>query len=391
MLRCKSELFQSSIKLVDLLKYSTKEHLKEMSGMVRLPIPTKLRKDEYAAYFAEAILCAPDMWLRQLTHYELELLDRLVKAGPNSSIEALHPLMPTMLEDLSFILTDNHHIENGKVRYMICDELREAIAPYLNEYLTSGKQSVRSMILQYTLGIINLYGFLSYQDLYALLAFFLKDEVTKREITNAIATSALMQRFTFDTVDDYNSTINIQSLYVQDLERLLIKIYDEPIFPERKLFSKKEVFAAGSLPNPVIPNPCSDKMRHLLISKLGQTKEAAEYNLLRIWFEAQTEEREKKLLSTFSSIIEKEFTSFEEAQEAMKVVSDYLSHCPRWSLQGYSVLETSVFLKMEEERKKPAPTSAGWDMLPTYKNVGRNDLCPCGSGKKYKKCCGKDK
>jgi len=22
-----------------------------------------------------------------------------------------------------------------------------------------------------------------------------------------------------------------------------------------------------------------------------------------------------------------------------------------------------------------------------YKNIGRNDLCPCGSGKKYKKCC----
>jgi len=22
-----------------------------------------------------------------------------------------------------------------------------------------------------------------------------------------------------------------------------------------------------------------------------------------------------------------------------------------------------------------------------YKNVGRNELCPCGSGKKYKKCC----
>jgi uncharacterized protein YecA (UPF0149 family) len=22
--------------------------------------------------------------------------------------------------------------------------------------------------------------------------------------------------------------------------------------------------------------------------------------------------------------------------------------------------------------------------------VGRNEPCPCGSGKKYKKCCGKD-
>ena len=25
---------------------------------------------------------------------------------------------------------------------------------------------------------------------------------------------------------------------------------------------------------------------------------------------------------------------------------------------------------------------------PKYANVGRNDLCPCGSGKKFKKCCG---
>lgn len=24
------------------------------------------------------------------------------------------------------------------------------------------------------------------------------------------------------------------------------------------------------------------------------------------------------------------------------------------------------------------------------KKTGRNDPCPCGSGKKYKKCCGRD-
>jgi uncharacterized protein len=35
----------------------------------------------------------------------------------------------------------------------------------------------------------------------------------------------------------------------------------------------------------------------------------------------------------------------------------------------------------------------GNNMSPTYRRlgpkVGRNDLCPCGSGKKYKYCCGK--
>jgi uncharacterized protein YecA (UPF0149 family) len=25
-----------------------------------------------------------------------------------------------------------------------------------------------------------------------------------------------------------------------------------------------------------------------------------------------------------------------------------------------------------------------------HPKVGRNDPCPCGSGKKYKKCCGKN-
>ncbi|MBA7659749.1 Protein translocase subunit SecA [subsurface metagenome] len=29
------------------------------------------------------------------------------------------------------------------------------------------------------------------------------------------------------------------------------------------------------------------------------------------------------------------------------------------------------------------------EAVPAAKKVGRNDPCPCGSGKKYKKCCGR--
>ena len=36
------------------------------------------------------------------------------------------------------------------------------------------------------------------------------------------------------------------------------------------------------------------------------------------------------------------------------------------------------------EAQKKAPLTADG------KKVGRNDPCPCGSGKKYKNCCGKD-
>ncbi|WP_295815019.1 SEC-C metal-binding domain-containing protein, partial [uncultured Nitratireductor sp.] len=30
---------------------------------------------------------------------------------------------------------------------------------------------------------------------------------------------------------------------------------------------------------------------------------------------------------------------------------------------------------------------SGHQLKPRTKKVGRNDPCPCGSGKKYKKCC----
>ena len=29
------------------------------------------------------------------------------------------------------------------------------------------------------------------------------------------------------------------------------------------------------------------------------------------------------------------------------------------------------------------------DNIAHVEKIGRNDPCPCGSGKKYKKCCGK--
>jgi preprotein translocase subunit SecA len=34
-------------------------------------------------------------------------------------------------------------------------------------------------------------------------------------------------------------------------------------------------------------------------------------------------------------------------------------------------------------------TSTAPAPLPEVHKIGRNDPCPCGSGKKYKKCCGK--
>ena len=49
--------------------------------------------------------------------------------------------------------------------------------------------------------------------------------------------------------------------------------------------------------------------------------------------------------------------------------------------------EEAAIAKAKEDRAK----SPDKYRLKAAGEVGRNDPCPCGSGKKYKKCCGQEK
>lgn len=51
-------------------------------------------------------------------------------------------------------------------------------------------------------------------------------------------------------------------------------------------------------------------------------------------------------------------------------------------------LEEWVSLLTEERRKELYKEQKNSSTVVKGKKVGRNDACPCGSGKKYKKCCG---
>jgi hypothetical protein len=69
-----------------------------------------------------------------------------------------------------------------------------------------------------------------------------------------------------------------------------------------------------------------------------------------------------------------------------------------YSLFGDAVEEFSTWYSFSREREEDferVAAGAGrprWDAIQTqainpFRNVGRNDPCPCGSGKKFKKCC----
>ena len=69
------------------------------------------------------------------------------------------------------------------------------------------------------------------------------------------------------------------------------------------------------------------------------------------------------------------FDSDEDAQIFIDMIAKLSNNTRLKSNRGHTPLEIS--------KLKSNLTSQ------THKQIGRNDLCPCGSGKKYKKCCGK--
>ena len=58
--------------------------------------------------------------------------------------------------------------------------------------------------------------------------------------------------------------------------------------------------------------------------------------------------------------------------------ADWLYNLPQWE----SIFDEDTRKKLYLEQKRSGTVVVG-------KKVGRNDPCPCGSGKKYKFCCGR--
>lgn len=83
-----------------------------------------------------------------------------------------------------------------------------------------------------------------------------------------------------------------------------------------------------------------------------------------------------------------------KAVEAMPVIQQaYQEDCVDLSIHG-DLEDVEIDLGLREERSTPRPRLWPDDSFSPKKQkkgnprkIGRNDACPCGSGKKYKKCC----
>lgn len=77
------------------------------------------------------------------------------------------------------------------------------------------------------------------------------------------------------------------------------------------------------------------------------------------------------------------FKDMNQANEVVQLIMKLSNNIRVWENNGYTPNE--IFEKFEKANLRPLPDKPF--QFKRNAKVGRNDLCPCGSGKKYKKCC----
>jgi len=86
-----------------------------------------------------------------------------------------------------------------------------------------------------------------------------------------------------------------------------------------------------------------------------------------------------EIVKEFSSNIEME--DLEQLNEVVKLIIDVYNNSIQWDLKGHSPS------RVGNAEKSHLQSSTDNTKQTLNTKIGRNDPCPCGSGKKYKNCC----
>jgi hypothetical protein len=79
------------------------------------------------------------------------------------------------------------------------------------------------------------------------------------------------------------------------------------------------------------------------------------------------------------------FKDVEQANEVMKLVTNHINNIRMWENNGHTPKELHEIGNGPDLRNTMKYNFDGVKIK--KEKIGRNDPCPCGSGKKYKKCC----
>lgn len=348
--------------LSTLLSTNTKSYLIEKAKRLEIKGYSKLGKDELVKLIEKEITDNINAIINNLSYNEIKILSKLTNKdiqGCDFKIEDLTSLGSLASIGLIYRVKANenymivvHKIVEQNIRNISEEELR--------------KIQERSKPLSYFDGIMNRYGLLPLAEVNNIIeknqnTLFIDEDLDYyydyifRSYEVFKAANCFVHPYVFSPEDIY-SEINARQNIKYDFDNIdeYIKLGED--------FSGVHDELTKDFKEIIYSNNISKEDCEVLTSKLiFHIKNNLDIMMLM------------DLLNE-KGILEKYEKDEEESKKLVASMSKIYNNTPMWIYKGLT----------SEEMEKRRTT-----IVRNENKIGRNDPCPCGSGKKYKKCCGK--
>ncbi len=269
--------------------------------------------------------------------------------------------------------------DGKRLTFLIPGDIKEAVRgidktrfePMLNRH---------QAVYKYISALTNLYGVFSREKLIEIFNHYNKQKLDMDEFSeiyeNLCSREQTFYEYDKYIVDDYFDEDNFD-----ELEGLLEKTYGLPYyFPSEKIIS---LYAQDRFEM----TPQLKALRDFAANNMCSDEQMVEYLVDDVELLCSMEEPVKNIINEFErrGIY---FKDMEQFKLAMALISDVYDHVRTWSNRGHTYAEIRRLTGKNSPRRFIEPVEAVVGNKKIIHKAGRNDPCLCGSGKKFKNCCG---
>lgn len=363
-------------RLPEALRSLTKARLAELASEHDIPRRSKMNKEELADALVQYITdpAKLESFLYITEPREWELFQSLVKAPVQNNTIPYGNYAHLLDRGLVFSYFTDH-----KFYLVMPDEVKDAYASLNTETFANARER-RQLVYQYILAASHLYGAILPEKLIDIFNEQNSEQLTEQELNRYLGEFlAREQIFYYEN----GHIVEMSVLEEGELETFLHNREGKPFYiPPKNEFLKYADDQYFEM------TPQLTALKKYVSEHLCKDKEMVEYLIDDIQLACSMEAPLQEIIYEFErrDII---FDTMQQAETVISLITDIHNHTRLWRNAGHTPMELREISLHSGHRPNNAPFQVLVNRQIASKKIGRNEPCPCGSGLKYKKCCGK--
>ncbi|MBP2630926.1 MAG: hypothetical protein H6Q70_1554 [Firmicutes bacterium] len=336
---------------------------------------SSLKKQEMAAALVPAIVDFSHKWMLTIGIEQYNILTHMSRKNGISTVLDMNDVRMDYMRSMGMVFSG---MAEGKQAWYLPNDLLNVYASLDNAKFRK-EISFNDEASRLATGLLFYYGYLPYDQLHERVNTFLKDKkIEFVDFMGIMINAGCWQGNIINTEVGmhYYTVMDPESLFEEQIRR------DDLVYHE---FSYEEIYQAGEAEYVEETDAYFELLRFLKDDVSLEHAEAVDV-IGEIVIMILNNEKINEILAYVQTMVE--IPNMEVMQHLADIIADMSMTTHLWALKGHCQKELSSTHKNFSEKYQSQKTRDNVvKFVPRTSTIGRNDPCPCGSGKKYKKCC----